>query len=250
DLDVNHFYQFTNGVQTPVIPVCSSSLQLVPNAGCSNGSVNLITSGGTSQYLGLLLKANKRFSRRYQLQASYALQSQRGQNGIYNLADYNEYYGPQLPRSVLNVSGIVDLPWKFQVSFISTYQSRSPFQPVIPGVDLTGSGVNGFPLPGMGDSLLNTGLSKRDLVRLVNQYNMTYAGKTGPNPSQKFPSITLPANYNFGRDFNSQDLRLTKFFRWRERYEWQIFAEGFNIFNIANLQGYSNNLLDPGFGQP
>jgi hypothetical protein len=25
--------------------------------------------------------------------------------------------------------------------------------------------------------------------------------------------------------------------------------EGFNVFNIANLGGYSNNLLDPSFGQ-
>jgi hypothetical protein len=102
----------------------------------------------------------------------------------------------------------------------------------------------------MGDELFNAGLGKGDLVRLVNQYNQTYAGKPGPNPSQKFPLITLPANYDFGRNFNSQDLRLTKFFRWRERYELQVFAEGFNIFNIANLGGYSNNLLDPGFGQP
>ena len=250
DQDVNHFYQFTNGVQTPAIPVCSSALQLVPNAPCSNGSVNLITSGGTSKYAGLLVKAQKRFGHRYQMQVSYALQDQRGINGIYNLTNYFEYYGPQGSRNVLNVSGIVDLPWKFQVSFISSYQSRAAFQPVIPGVDLTGSGISGFPLPGMGDELFNAGLGKSDLVRLVNQYNQTYAGKPGPNPSQKFPFITLPANYDFGRNFNSQDLRLTKFFRWRERYELQVFAEGFNIFNIANLGGYSNNLLDPGFGQP
>jgi hypothetical protein len=28
-----------------------------------------------------------------------------------------------------------------------------------------------------------------------------------------------------------------------------IFGEVFNAFNYANLGGYDNNLLDPGFGQ-
>ncbi len=212
--------------------------------------MNLIASGGTSRYLGLLVRADKRFAHRYQLQFSYALQAQDAVYGIYNLNNYNQYYGPQAPRNILNVSGIVQLPWKFQISFIASYQSRGPFYPVIPGVDLTGSGINGFPLPGMGSAAFNEGLSKSDLVKLVNQYNATYAGKVGPNPSQTFPRITLPQNFNFGRNFNSQDIRVTKFFRWKERYEWQIFGECFNIFNFANLGGYSNNLLDAGFGQP
>ncbi len=207
-------------------------------------------SGGRTNYHALLVKVDKRFARRYQLQVSYALQSQTGINGIYNNDNWFQYWGPQASHSILNVSGMVDLPWKFQLSFISSYTSRGPFQPTIPGADLTGSGISGFPLPGMGDSLFNFGLGKGDLVSLVNQYNQTYAGKKSPNPNQTFPTVTLPSNYDFGHNFNSQDLRLTKLFRWHERYELQIFAEGFNIFNISNLTGYSGNLLDPGFGQP
>ena len=250
DQDLNHFHRFVNGVQTPVIPICSGDQALVPKAPCSNGGVGVITSGGTSVYKGLLVRLDKRFSHRYQMQVSYALQGRDGINGIYNLDNYFQYYGPQGPRSVLNVSGVVDLPWKFQLSFISSYSSRDTFQPTIPGVDLTGSGIDGFPLPGMGDQLFNRGLGKSDLVRLVNQYNQTYAGKKGPNPGQTFPTITLPQNYDFGRNFNSQDLRLTKIFKWRERYELQAFGEVFNLLNIANLGGYSTNLLDPAFGQP
>jgi hypothetical protein len=250
DVDLNHFNRFLNGVQTPVIPVCPGSLVLVPSAPCSNGGVGEIISGGRTSYKALLVKADKRFAHRYQLQASYAFQAQQGINGIFNNDNWFQYYGPQGPRSILNISGLVDLPWKFQISFISSYTSRGPFQATIPGVDLTGSGIDGFPLPGMGDSLFNRGLGKSDLTTLVNQYNQAYAGKKGPNPSQTFPTVTLPGNYNFGDNFNSQDLRLTKLFKWHERYELQIFAEGFNIFNISNLGGYSGNLLDPGFGQP
>jgi len=255
DVDLNHYNRYVNGVQTPVIPLCNGK-----NASeCSTGPINLIISGGRTVYRALLVRADKRFSHRYQLQVSYALQDQEGTNGIYNNDNWFQYFGPQNPHSILNVSGVVDLPWKFQASFISSYSSRAPFQPVIPGVDLTGSGIDGFPLPGMGESLFNRGLAKGDLVKLVNQYNQTYAGKKGPNPNQTFPTVTLPASYDFGRNFNSQDLRLTKIFKWHDRYELQAFAEAFNIFNFSNLTydlsssggwGSSNNLLNPGFGQP
>ena len=251
DLDANKYNRYVNGVQTPVLRICGSQpTDALPGAPCSQGGVGVIYSGGTSQYKALLVKLDKRFSHRYQMQVSYALQGQNGQNGVYNLDNWNQYYGPQSPRHLLNVSGIVDLPWKFQVSFISSYSSRGPFQPIIPGVDLTGSGISGFPLPGMGSALFNAGLGKGDLTRLINQYNQTYAGKPGPNPGTVFPTLTAPQNYDFGRNFNSQDLRLTKLFRWKDRYELQIFGEVFNLFNIANLGGYSNNLLDPAFGQP
>ena len=75
--------------------------------------------------------------------------------------------------------------------------------PVVAGILLgTGWGLIGFPLPGMGDALFNAGLGKDDLTKLINQYNQTYTGKPGPNPSQKFPTIAIPQNYDFGRNFN------------------------------------------------
>jgi hypothetical protein len=67
----------------------------------------------------------------------------------------------------------------------------------------------------------------------------------------KFCLIKLPANYDFGKAFNSEDIRLTKKFTWRERYTLSVFGECFNIFNVANLSGYSFNLNDSStFGQP
>ncbi|HXA53210.1 MAG TPA: hypothetical protein VNV86_22990, partial [Candidatus Acidoferrum sp.] len=69
-------------------------------------------------------------------------------------------------------------------------------------------------------------------------------------PAQTFPRVTLPSNYELGHVFNSQDVRVTKLFRYRERFELQVFGEVFNLFNTANLSGYESNLLAPGFGQP
>ena len=62
-----------------------------------------------------------------------------------------------------------------------------------------------------------------------------YAGKKGPNPSQVFPTVTLPRNYSLGRVFNSQDVRVTKTFRFGERFQWQAFGEAFNLLNRTNF---------------
>jgi hypothetical protein len=247
---------------SPVLPVCSAANSVNPVAQCANGPITGLLSQGRGTYKGLLVKADKRFSKRYQLLVSYALQRNEQlsdtqydggatSEGIYNLNNYFASYGEVSPHHILNVSGVVNIPWGFQASFISSFQSRTPFQPFIPGIDLTGSGINGFPLPGSGYNQFNVGLGKSDLVNLVNQYNQNYAGKSGPIPGQVFPKVTLPTNYDFGRDFNSQDLRITKYIPLgTERVRLKVFGEVFNLFNYANLNSYSNNLTGTGFGQP
>jgi hypothetical protein len=205
----------------------------------------------------LLVRADKRFSRRYQLGVSYALQSDTNVYGIQklytpitNLNNWMQNVGPSSPRHILNISAIVQIPGGVQVSLISSFNSRTPFQPIITGADFYGTGVDQFLLPGSGTNQFNFGLGKADLTRLVDQYNQMYAGKTGPNPAQTFPRVTLPSNFELGDRFSSQDVRVTKMFRYRERLQWQVFGEVFNLLNTANLSGYVDNLLAPGFGQP
>src|SRR5262249_33054361 len=48
----------------------------------------------------------------------------------------------------------------------------------------------------------------------------------------------------FGDPTITQDFRLTKVFRFKERYQLSILGEMFNAFNISNLSGYSYT-LDP-----
>lgn len=241
--EMNH-YQSKRG---PVIPFCTSAAQAAnPFAECSTGAIEVSVSGGRATYEGLLVKLDKRFSHRFQGQVSYALQNRTQTNavGIYNNDNWFASQGPVGPRQILNVSGVIDIPWGFQASFISSTQSKGFYTPNISGVDLTGSGIDGFPLPGAGINRGNNGLSSSDLQKLVDQYNATYAGKPAPNPyrPQVFPTVVLPPNYSFGSVFNSQDLRLTKKFTFAERYKFDIFGEVFNLFNIANLGGFSTTL--------
>jgi len=249
--DLNHF----NGPNGPVIPKCTGTQAQNPAAECSTGPIDFDVSGASSYYKALLVRLDKRFARRFQLNASYAYQSAYGYNelpgsGSLNSAvvDYNNWragYGPQLPNQNLTISGFVDLPWTLQLAMISTFSSTSPFEPFIPKINVE-NGQNIQPLPGAGYNEFGINAGKRELAAYVNAYNTTYAGHNGA------PSIALPANYSLGRPLNSQDFRVTKIIRFSERADLRIFGEVFNAFNIANFDpsSYGNNLAVTGFGQP
>lgn len=248
-IDYNRF----NRVQGPVIPRCTSAQASNPAVACSNGVIEFRAPVGRTDYKALLIKLDKRFSRRYQLTASYALQRQYGLNGITNLDNWFETWGPQGARHNLNVSGIVDLPWKFQVSFINAMGSRGPYRPTVTGVDLDGDGLDTAFLPGW--IAPDRKPTRERLESAVAAWNAAYPDlPNGQRPrtarNQVIPRLALPAEYSFGENFFSQDLRLTKMFLFRERFKLSVFGEGFNIFNIANLGGISSAVNSAGFGAP
>lgn len=208
------------------------------------------TPAGRTNYKGLLVRVDKRFSNRWQLLGSYALTNQMGLNGIADLDNWFMTWGQQGSRHLFNLSGIVDLPWKFQFSFISSMASRGPVHPRITAIDLIGSGVDNSPLPFLLFNSLNRGLGKRELAEAVDLYNATYANTRTPR-GQLAPRITLPQDYELGDNFISQDIRVSKFFDFGERYRLTLMAESFNIFNIANLGGFAFDLNNPAaFGKP
>ena len=158
-LDYNRYNRFINGVQTPVIPKCTAAQASVPGVECSNGSITFWTPGGRTVYNGLLVKLDKRFARRYQFVASYALNDQHGfASTIYDLDNWNTSYGPQLSREQLTVSGVAELPWGFQLGLISTTVGAGPQMAFVSGVDLTGSGVTTTPASGAGFQLFESKL--------------------------------------------------------------------------------------------
>jgi hypothetical protein len=255
-LDLNRFNRFINGVQTPVIPRCTTAAQRGdPTAQCSNGSITFWTPGGREVYNGLLLKLDKRFSHRYLFGASYALTNRKGinsipNNAIPNLDNYFESYGPTGARHLLNVSALVDIPGNVQLGIISAMSSRSPVMPTMTNVDLDGDGITTTPIPGVAFNCFNRGCDKDDLAQAVAQFNQQYAGKRDAR-NQVIPQLTLPADYEFGDSFSSQDVRVTKTFNFRDHDKLAVFCEVFNVFNVANLGGYSYNLSNTAtFGQP
>jgi hypothetical protein len=87
-------------------------------------------------------------------------------------------------------------------------------------------------------------------VKAVNTFNSTLAGKKAMNGAT-IPKLAIPSDYGFGTPIFSQDFRITKEIRFKERYDFMIFGEFFNAFNIANLTYSPTPIVNsPTFGQP
>ncbi len=257
-VDYNRF----NSVAGPIVPRCTGTQANDPTAECSSGPINFWWPGATSKYKALLVKVDKRFSHHYQFTASYALQSSHSVLDVtQNLNNFFATYGPDLPRHSLNISGIVELPWKFQISVLSAFQSHPPIAPTISGLSNTGNldtTAGGYTsLLGVLGKGYSGFLSKSDLQKLVSQYNasvagtLTPAGLAGIVANQKYPLVTLPANYQLGDLFSSQDVRVTKTISLHERIQLRLIGEVFNVFNISNVANFNFDLVSPTtFGKP
>ena len=87
---------------------------------------------------------------------------------------------------------------------------------------------------------MNRGTGRSEFLTALGKFNATQ-----PAASQ----LTVPTNFTFGDDFQSEDIRITKTFKFRERFQLQGFFEVFNVFNISNLTGYSQT-VGTSFGLP
>jgi hypothetical protein len=262
-IDYNRF----DSAGGPVIDRCNDADWDNVHAVCSNGPIRFDTSSGRARYTGLLVRAEKRVSGRAQVLASYALGSYVGSNATgtgtaemgsgrsagFNNDDWFENYGPMPTdlRHILNVSGFVELPWRFQMAANLSATSRPPFTAWLEDVDINGDGTNDDLLPGAGVNAFGRGLSIPDLERLVDAYNERFAGAE-LCCGQTAPRVTLPATYAFNDSFLTQDLRVTyRLPLGSAGARLLFFGEVFNVFNTSNLTQYSGNLLQRStFGRP
>jgi carboxypeptidase family protein len=251
----------------PVIAKCSAVDADDRAALCSNGNFFFDTTIGRARYTGLLVRVEKRFDGRFQLLASYTYGSYTGTNGTgladgastggrvfgFNNDNWYENDGP-LPtdiRQMLNLSGVVRLPWGFQASLNATAYSRPPFSAYVAGIDFNGDGTRNDLLPGTTINAFNRSMSEADLRRLVDAYNLNYAGQATLG-GQTAPGIALPASFSLDDRFFTADLRLSRSFAGgRRRTRLTLLVDVFNVFNVANVVQFSGNLRDSTtFGQP
>jgi hypothetical protein len=92
-------------------------------------------------------------------------------------------------------------------------------------------------------------MGRGDLERRATQFDDTYPLRKDAQ-GRTIPRLALPANYAFGDDFHSLDLRLSRTFKCGERSRVSVIGEVFNLYNNANLSGYSGDLTSAAFGQP
>ena len=255
---LNRFNRFINGVQTPVIPRCITAAERDdPNAQCSNGAITFWTPGGRERYNALLVQARQALLEPLpvrRLVRAHRSQDRQQHPGLGpNLDNYFESYGPTGARHLLNVSALFDLPWNVQIGIISAMSSRGPVMPTIANVDLDGDGIDDDADSGRRLQLLQLRLQRGGSDggrRRVQPAVRRSARRAQPaDPAAR----ALPADFEFGDSFSSQDVRVTKTFALPggNNTKLAVFVEVFNIFNVANLGGYSYNLSNTAtFGQP
>jgi hypothetical protein len=268
-------------VRDPVIPACTAeqARALDPRDQCSTGPIVVYDSGGTALYRGLHAKLDKRLSR-LQLTASYALAWNTGFAEFLRFGDPDSGYGNMAGhrRHRLTVSGVWQLPEhhgtsrlcrallnSWTLAFISQTDSAPPLNTLLVGLDLDGDGISRTLLPGTAYNSFGQGLDEARLRELVGRYNDDVEARTGriTNPdgsvtlvrprtpfNQVINPIVLPERFSSGDSFITQDVRLTRRIALGKGLRLHLIAEVFNLFNVANLTGYSGVLNQLGYGQP
>ncbi len=269
-------------VRDPVIPLCTpeQASALNPQDQCSTGAITVYGGDTNYRYQALQVKLDKRFSSRLQFTGSYAWAKN---TGFVAVTQYNnpalDYGNVGTPRHTLIVSGVYEIPDvpaqsrilrgllnSWTVAFISETDSAPPLDTTLSGLDFDGDGISTSLLPGINShNQLGQGLSESKLRALVAEYNASVDARTKTilNPdgittvirprtpfNQIISPIVLPARISSGDSFISQDVRLTKKFSITERVTVSLLGEVFNLFNVANLTGYSNLLNQPNYAQP
>jgi hypothetical protein len=259
----------TGTTRNPVIPACAGAQGVNPNAQCSLGPIQYGLPGTLSRYTALQIKVDKRISQGYQLSGAYSFSRNTSLVSISNYSNLYEGFGPVAanPHHRFTFSGIWDLPkYKgemrllrgvvngWQLSSIVQMQTGPATSVTLGTLDVDGDGAFVYRLPGTGVSSFGNGLSASDIRKLVDAYNASIpAPKDTPavlipkGPQRDavgsiLPYIILPDNFSSGDSFLTHDLRVTRAISITEKVKLNIIGEGFNIFNVANLNSFSGTL--------
>jgi hypothetical protein len=245
-----------------------------PLTGISD-SITLLQSRANSWYDGLLVSVMHRESRigpiRYQYNIGYTLSKTINYSDDNQLTNGNadeqvdlveginslqmeKGYSVSDQRHRLTVYGEVDLPWRFSLDPLYTFDSGVPANTFLPGTAI--NGASGSRLPLLPRNALGREIKNSDqLNQVIDRWN-----SLPPCPAP-FPCLAggklqhLPAGINFFSPFSSLDLRLRKEIALGDRATLSLMAEGFNMLNETNIRGttvtnYSGRNISIGPYQP
>jgi hypothetical protein len=166
----------------------------------------------------------------------------------------------------------------WQVSSITQFQSAPPLNSFI-SIDTDGDGISFFTPGGLKWNGFGRGQNAADIRQAVEAYNADVIARSKPLPAnataaqqaactfvapgsterrcgartplnQVYPLITLPRDFGNGDTLATTDLRLTRIVKFTEKVRLSLIGEVFNIFNIANLDGYTGSLQSLSYGTP
>ena len=204
-------------------------LPLYTRANSAFQQLTQIQSSVNSEYNAFVLQANRRFTRGLQFQVSYTLAKSTDTNQ--NSATFTQNNSPYdvFDRSYDAGPSNFDIRHKFVVSAV--------YAP-----NLYKGGEKSFY-----NYLLN-GWSVAPIYAFYSgrPFDGTVSGTSlnGSNGDARFP-LNPRNNYRLP-SLSNLDLRLSKRFRFTERYNLELLAEGFNVFNRTQVFGQSSTLYSRG----
>jgi outer membrane receptor protein involved in Fe transport len=213
---------------------------------------------GESEYHGLELTVNKRFSNGYSILASYTLSKAKDN------ASSDDGYTAQDPLDPRDAWGLANTDQRHRVVTSFVWELPSPQTGVAKAV-LGGWQFNGivtlasgtpFTISSGRDTLLNFGTSRANLVgdpnlptdrsreELIRMYFNPAAFAIPPDGT----GGNTPRNFLIGPGAKNVDLSLFRTFDVRGGFRIQFRAEAFNAFNFVNLGNPRSNIgaADPG----
>ncbi|UWZ84814.1 TonB-dependent receptor [Occallatibacter riparius] len=204
-------------------------------------SVRVDSAIGREHYDGINFSFREQMANRFQVQANYTLAWAYGYgSGGGSFRNYPKLFtapfaswewgpSPNDERSHITVSGVVNLPWRFDFAPILQFGTARPF-------DLTNS-----------SNTLNTGGGTGVGVVVPKATPKDYFAFAGDNAGaqncfyglgQQASCTIVPYDPLRGQAFFELDTRLAKSILIKERYNIQLVAQAFNLTNRAN---YGNN---------
>lgn len=202
------------------------------------GSISRQGSTGQTWYRALLVEVKRRFDSGFQFNVAYTLAKAENLSGsgngggsgsespfsgsnLFNQFDpeANRAAAPTDQRHRLVFNGIVNLPYRFRMSGIMTAESGRPYSAgvSVPSIPFT---VDGVQYNGFGGLLGQGGGGDRNLA---------------PN---------IERNSDYGVANYRTDLRVARDFRIAGSLVTEVVAEGFNIFNRSNFNGFRSTLYE------
>lgn len=218
-----------------------------PVVGGPDRVVNLESSART-QYDALLASFERRYAGGYGFRAAYTFSKAFNHvnddqipfgSGPIDPDDIEREWGPTPNdrRHRLALSGVVDLPARFQLSGIWTFSSGVPMDILMP------SGVSRVPIlqRNAGGRQFHSG---RELNAFIRDLNAAGGVEGVPLP-------LVDDDVRFNDSFNALDLRLSRAFALGARARLEALVEVFNLFNVTNIlgtttlnySGYANALV-------
>ena len=210
--------------------------------------VKNLESSVRTRYDGLLLSAEKRFSR-YQFRAAYTLARANNfanddqipfSNGPIDSSDLQREYGPTPndQRHRFSFAGVFQMPKGIIVAPILTLASSVPIDVLLPD----GSSRVCELERNAGARRFSTGAELNAALTQINSAGGSLCPNADPSTGFK-PRVLLPLvrdDLKLGDSFSSLDVRVSKVFKIGERFTIEPIAEVFNLFNVTNVLGVSN----------